>query len=156
LRITLDTTYLLPAMGVAIKGLPRGALLTLLQEGHEITISDISIFELAAKAGKLIAAENLTTEKASRGITAIIHDERIEIIPVHHTPFLATAFKLRGMMNDFIDCTILATALHNSDILVTEDGTIHDLNNRPEYQGLMRSLNSGFEIKNIDDVLELD
>jgi len=91
LRITLDTTYLLPAMGVAIKGLPRGALLTLLQEGHEITISDISIFELAAKAGKLIAAKNLTTEKASRGITAIIHDERIEIIPVHHTSLLATA-----------------------------------------------------------------
>jgi len=143
-------------MGVAIKGLPRGALLTLLKAGHEITISDISISELAAKAGKLIAAENLTTEKASRGITAIIHDERIEMIPVHHTPFLATAFKLRGMMNDFIDCTILATALHNSDTLVTEDGAIHDLRERPEYQVLMRSLNSGFQIKNIDGVLELD
>ena len=68
----------------------------MLQAGHEISISGISVFELAAKAGKLIAAESLSAEKASRGITALIHDERIERISVHHTPLLATAFKLRG------------------------------------------------------------
>ena len=153
MRITLDTTYLLPVIGVAIKGLPQGALLTLLQAGHEISISGISVFELAAKAGKLIMSENLRVEKASRGITALIHDERIERIPVHHTPLLATAFKLRGIMNDFIDCTILATALHNSDILVTEDGIIHGLCDRPEYQDLMRGLNSGFLIRKISEVV---
>ncbi|MBC8274635.1 MAG: PIN domain-containing protein [Chloroflexi bacterium] len=153
MRITLDTTYLLPVIGVAIKGLPHGALLNILQAGHEISISGISVFELAAKAGKLISAESLTAEKASRGITALIHDERIERIPVHHTPLLTTAFRLRGMMNDFIDCSILATALHNSDILVTEDGIIHDLSDRPEYQVLMQSLNSGFLIRRISEVL---
>lgn len=153
MRITLDTTYLLPLIGVAIKGLPGDALLTLLEEDHEIVISGISVFELAAKAGKLITAESLKAEKVSRGITALIHDERIERIPVHHTPQLATAFKLRGMMNDFIDCTILATALHYSDVLVTEDGIIHGLCDRPEYQGLMQGLNSGFRIMKINDVL---
>ncbi len=140
-------------IGVAVKGLPQSALLTLLQEGHEISISGISIFELAAKAGKLITAKKITAEKTSRGITALIHDERIERIPVYHSPLLTTAFKLRRMMNDFIDCIILATALHSSDILVTEDGIIHDLSDRPEYLGLMLSLNSGFEIRKITQVL---
>lgn len=153
MRITLDTTYLLPVIGVAIRGLPHGALLTLLQEGHEISISGISVFELAAKAGKLIVAESLSAEKASKGINALIHDERIESISVHSTPLLATAFKLRGMMNDFIDCSILASALHNSDVLVTEDGIIHDLSDRPEYQALMQRINSGFQIRKISEVL---
>jgi len=128
LRIALDTTYLPPVIGVAIKGLRPDALFKLLQDGHEISINGISIFELAAKAGKLIAAESLTAVKASGGITALIHDERIERIPVHHIPLLANAFTLRGMMSDFPGCAILAIALHYSDLLVTEDGIIHDLN----------------------------
>lgn len=153
MRIALDTTYLLPVIGVGIKGLPGGALLTLFEEGHEISISGISIFELAAKAGKLITTGNLSAERASKGINALIHDERIERIPVHHSPILATSFKLRSMMNDFIDCTILATALHYSDVLVTEDGIIHGLWDRPEYQDLKQGLQSSFLIKKIRDVL---
>ena len=56
-------------------------------------------------------------------------------------------------MNDFIDCSILATALHNSDVLVREDGILHDLSDRPEYQ---RARNSGFLIRRISEVLQPD
>lgn len=153
MRLTLDTTYLLPAIGVAIRGLPRDAAITLLQEGHEITISDITLFELAAKAGKLTAAGNLTAERASRGIRAIAHDERIDKTPIHHTPILSTAFKLRRLMNDYIDCTILSTAINQTETLVTEDDAIHDLNEQPKLQEILRTLNPEFKIKRMNEIL---
>jgi len=62
LRLLLDTTYLLPAIGVSIKDLSRDAPIELIREGHEISISDITIFELIAKGAKHITLGTLTAE----------------------------------------------------------------------------------------------
>jgi len=79
----LDTTYLLPAIGVSIKGLPKEALVKLMQKGHQISISNISVFELSAKGAKHVATGTLSAERVTIGIRAIIYDDRITLVPMH-------------------------------------------------------------------------
>jgi len=64
LKLLLDTTYLLPAIGISVKNLPKNASLTLLQGGHLISISQITLFELAAKGAKYVAIGKNTTRKS--------------------------------------------------------------------------------------------
>ena len=49
MKVLLDTTYLLPLIGIHIQDIPHDLLHKLMVEGHEVFVSDISIFELAAK-----------------------------------------------------------------------------------------------------------
>jgi hypothetical protein len=55
LKLLLDTTYLLPAIGVSVGGIPERAPLELHERGHVLSISEISLFELAAKGAKYIS-----------------------------------------------------------------------------------------------------
>lgn len=153
MRLLLDITYLLPAIGVSIKDLLQDAPIELIREGHQISISDITIFELSAKGAKHITLGTLTAERVSRGIRAIVYDDRIERIPVHDSSVLLTAFKLRRMLNDFIDCLILSSAINQNDILVTEDGDIHDLREKREFQTLLHMINPQFKIQTLNEML---
>jgi len=153
LRLLLDTTYLLPAIGVSIKDLLQDAPIELIKKGHRISISDITIFELSAKGAKHITLGTLTAERVSRGIRAIVYDDRIERIPVHDSSVLLTAFKLRRMLNDFIDCLILSSAINQCDSLVTEDGDIHDLNEKREFQEILQIINPHFKIQTLKEIL---
>jgi PIN domain nuclease of toxin-antitoxin system len=153
LRLLLDTTYLLPAIGVSIKDLLQDAPIELIREGHQISISDITIFELSAKGAKHITLGTLTAERVSRGIRAIVYDDGIERIPVHDSSVLLTAFKLRRMSNDFIDCLILSSAINRNDSLVTEDGDIHDLREKREFQELLHMINPQFKIQTLKEML---
>ena len=76
MKLLVDTTYLLPAIGISIKGLPNDVLIKLLKKGHKISISNISI----------------------------IYNETITTIPTHESTLLLTAFKLRSLLSGFIDC----------------------------------------------------
>lgn len=107
----MDTPYLLPAIGVSIKGLPKDALIRMIQKGHQISISNISVFELSA-------------ERVTRGISAIVYDERITVVPMHDSSVLLMAFKLRRMLNGFIDCLILSSAINQNDAVLTEEKDI--------------------------------
>ena len=153
MRLLLDTTYLLPAIGVSIKGLPEDTPIKLIRKGHQISISDITIFELSANGAKHIAVGNLTAERVSRGIRAIVYDDEIEMIPIHDSSVLITAFKLRRTLSDFIDCLILSSAINRNDILVTEDGDIHDIREKREFKELLQTINPKFKIQTVKDVL---
>jgi predicted nucleic acid-binding protein len=153
LRLLLDTTYLLPAIGVSIKGLPEDAPIKLISSGHQISMSDITIFELSAKGAKHITLGTLTAERVSRGIRSLVYDDRIERIPIHDSSVLLAAFKLRRMLSDFIDCLILSSAINRNDILVTEDGDIHDIREKREFKELLQTINPQFKIQTVKDVL---
>jgi predicted nucleic acid-binding protein len=153
LRLLLDTTYLLPAIGVSIKGLPKDALLRLMQKGHQISISNISVFELSAKGAKHIATGTLSAERVTRGISAIVYDERMTVVPVHDSSVLLTAFKLRRMLSDFIDCLILSSAINYCDAIVTEDKDIRELNRNKEFNGLTAAVNRKFKIQTLTNML---
>ena len=153
MKLLLDTTYFLPAIGISIKELPTDTLLKLTTKGNQIAISQISIFELSAKAAKYIVNGALTPERVTRGIRAIIYDDNIETIPTHDTKLLLTAFKLRKTLTDFIDCLILSTAINHCDAVVTEDQDIHNLKKNKEFTELQEVANPNFKIQTLTDIL---
>lgn len=149
----MDTTYLLPAIGISIKDLPKDTLVRLMQKGHQISISNISIFELSAKGAKHVAAGTLSTERVTRGIRAIVYDERITVIPMHDSSVLLMAFKLRRLLSDFIDCLILSSAVNRCDAILTEDNEVQDLKRNKEFAGLVTTVNPKFKIQTLTDTL---
>lgn len=153
MRLLLDTTYLLPAIGISVKGLPRDAPIELIDKGHKIFISDISIFELSAKGAKHITAGTLSSERVTKGIRAIVYDETIETIPMHESTLLLTAFKLRGMLNDFIDCIILSSAINRCDALITEDNDMQKLKGNKEYKDVLATINPEFKTQALTETL---
>lgn len=152
MKILLDTTYLLPAIGIAIKEHQKDLPLKLIQEGNQISICDISVFELSAKGAKHISAGKLPPERVTRGIRAIVYNEQIEMIPTYESQLLLTAFKLRKTLNDFIDCLILSAAINQCDILLTEDNDIQNLKNNKEFNELLTTKNPKFKIQKPNDI----
>ena len=153
MRLLLDTTYLLPAIGVSIKELSKDVLIKLIQKGNRIFICDISIFELSAKGAKHVSTRILPAERVTRGIRAIIYNEDIETIPAYDSALLLTAFKLRSMLNDFIDCLILSAAINRCDILLTEDTDIQELKKNKEFNELRTTMNPKFKIQSATETL---
>ena len=153
MKVLLDSSYLLPAIGISVKGLPEDALIRLIKRGHKVSISDITIFELLAKGTKYITTGTLTPERVCRGIRAIVYDDRITRIPIHDSYVLLTAFNLRRILNDFIDCLILSSALTQNDILVTEDLNLQKLRGKREFQGISRNINPKFKIQKLTEIL---
>jgi PIN domain nuclease of toxin-antitoxin system len=153
LKILLDTTYLLPAIGIAIKEHQKDLPLKLIQEGNQISICDISVFELSAKGAKHVSAGKLPPERVTRGIRAIVYNEQIEMIPTYESQLLLTAFKLRKTLNDFIDCLILSAAINHCDILLTEDKDIQNLKNNKKFNELLTTKNPQFKIQKPTHIL---
>lgn len=153
MKLLLDTTYLLPAIGISIKELPKDAPIKLIQKGHQISVSNISIFELSAKGARHIVAGTLPAERVTRGIRAIIYDDTITIIPIHESTLLLTAFKLRNMLGDFIDCLILSSAINQCDALITEDNDIQNLKKNKEFNELVTTINPKFQIQTLTETL---
>jgi len=153
LRLLVDTTYLLPAIGISVKGIPSDGMVRLIEKEHEICVSDISIFELSAKGAKHVAAGTLSGERVARGIRAVVHDGTVTMIPFHESTLLLTAFKLRNILSDFIDCLILASAIHHSDMLITEDDDIIDIKNDEEFILLYKRVNPKFKIQKLTEII---
>jgi PIN domain nuclease of toxin-antitoxin system len=153
LKLLLDTTYFLPAIGISIKELPNDAPIKLIAKGHQISISDISLFELSAKGAKHITNGTLTPERVTRGIKAIIYDDTIETIPIHDNNLLLTSFKLKSILNDFIDCLILSSAINQCDALITEDSDIQNLKKNKEFNELQKTTNTTFKIQKLTEIL---
>jgi PIN domain nuclease of toxin-antitoxin system len=153
LKLLLDTTYLLPAIGISVKNLPKDATIKLMQKEHQIFISDISIFELSAKGAKYAAAGIIPPERISRGVRAIIYNETINTLPIHESTILHTAFKLRSILNDFIECLILSSAINYCDALITEDTDIQNIKENKNFQEILATKNPKFQIHKLTEIL---
>jgi len=57
------------------------------------------------------------------------------------------------MLNDFMDCLILSSAINRNDILVTGDRDIHDLGEKREFQELLQTINPQFRIQKLKEML---
>ena len=153
MRLLLDTTYLLPAIGISVKDLPRDAAIKLIRKGHQISISNISIFELSAKGARQVAIGKLPAERVARGIRAIVYDETIKTIPMYESMLLLTAFKIRNIISDFIDCLILSSAINGCDALITEDNDIQNLKENRKFNELLTTINPHFKIQTLTEIL---
>lgn len=124
-----------------------------MEKNHQIAISDISIFEISAKAAKHVFAGTLPAERVAKGIRAIIYDERITVIPLYDSSVLLMAFKLRKLLDDFIDCLILSSAVNRCDAILTEDEDIQNLKRNKEFAGFAATVNPKFKIQTLTDML---
>jgi len=153
MNLLLDTTYFLPLIGISIKDIPQDAIIKLIERNHRILLSEISLFELLAKGAKYISLGSLSSTRVSKGVRSILYDERIDKIPIYDSSILATSFKLREMLHDYIDCLILSSAIYNADILVTEDSDIYELYDNENFQGIISGLNPRFKVESIKDLI---
>jgi predicted nucleic acid-binding protein len=154
LRAVVDTTYLLSLVGICVEKLSTRLhkILETPNNNFEIAICEITMFELVAKAAKLVAFEGLEREKVLKGIESLKHDDSILKIEAYDYRVISTSLKLRAFLPDFIDCMILASALEYADILLTEDNLIHDLRRKREFKELLASINPKFKIQSISDL----
>ncbi|MGB9854574.1 MAG: PIN domain-containing protein [Candidatus Bathyarchaeales archaeon] len=153
MKLLLDTTYFLPAIGIATKNLPKDAAIQLMQKGHKIFISKITLFELSAKGAKYVASGTIPPERITRGIRAIAYAETINTIEIHESTILHTAFQLRKILNDFIDCLILSSALNQCDTLITEDTDIQNIKEDKSFQEIVTAKNPKFQILKLTEIL---
>ncbi|MDG6923008.1 MAG: PIN domain-containing protein [Nitrososphaerota archaeon] len=149
MRVVLDTTYFLPAVGISVKEISTEDVLSSLSKTSDPALCQITIFELCAKAAKYVAEGKLETRRAHRGIQAVIEDDSIKKLDPYESGTLSVAIQLREMLGDFIDCLILATAISQADVLLTEDRSIHDLRHQSVFRELVKSENPDFEIRKI-------
>jgi len=153
LKLLLDTTYFLPIIGISVKNLPKDAPTKLMRKEHQNFISDITIFELAAKGAKYAASGLIPPERISKGIRALIYNETIKILPIHESTILHTAFKLRNILSDFIDCLILSSAINNCDALITEDNDIQNIKENKNLQEIVTTKNPKFQVLKLTEIL---
>jgi len=66
---------------------------------------------------------------------------------MHETSTLLTAFRLRKIIDDFIDCIVLSSAINHAEALVTEDEDPHKLSEE------ISSLKPGFKIWRLREIL---
>ncbi|MEM3607400.1 MAG: hypothetical protein QW238_00855 [Candidatus Bathyarchaeia archaeon] len=116
----LDTTYLLPLARIAIDldlldAIAKGKTSLKLED---ITVSLISIFELQAKAAKLM----VPAEFVVKATNAIFNAFKVESF--YNTEIIKVSYKLKKLIPDYIDCVIVATAIILKENLITEDSLI--------------------------------
>ncbi|MHA1712567.1 MAG: PIN domain-containing protein [Candidatus Ranarchaeia archaeon] len=153
MKLFLDTTYFLPAIGISVRELRQDGLVDILHSDDSLGISEITLFELAAKAAKHVAAKQLSPERVIRGLNAIRYYENLTLIPIHDTRSILTSFQLRGVHNDYIDCLLLASAINHSDVFVTEDQALHNLYKEKAIQKYYSDINPNFKILTLKKII---
>ena len=116
----LDTTYLLP---LALIQIDTDLLRAIAERKvdlklEEITVNMISIFELQAKAAKLMVPAEFVVE----AVKAISMGFKVE--PFSRPEIVETAYELKKIIPNYIDCVIISTAAVLNEDLITEDSRI--------------------------------
>jgi hypothetical protein len=85
----------------------------------------------------------------------VAYDDIIEKILIHDRSVLNTAFRLRRILSNFIDCIILSSATNHADILVTEDDDLQRLEPNREYEETLKIENPHFKIQRMAHLPDL-
>jgi PIN domain nuclease of toxin-antitoxin system len=120
-RVLLDTTYLLPVAGIHLQRVQKDTLKKAKSAGHQLFISEISLFELAAKGAKLAKNRLADRERLAQALQSLVLDESLGKVKVYDEEALSLAIDLRQHHSDFVDCLILASAISTCEVLLTED-----------------------------------
>ena len=122
MRVLLDTTYLLPAIGIEVD-LPEDLLEKLFSSKHSFIINELSLFELFGKASRFMSGEEKAKERFYTGMKSIL-SSKIDIKPVFTLDTLPVVLEIKEKVKDLPDCPIVATAMVYSDVMLTEDDDI--------------------------------
>ena len=121
MRIFIDTTYILPLLGINVRNISTdNQILKLLYTENEILINRLSLFEALGKARTLIKDGN-SRKRVEMGFAALLGSDRLRIIPImdQDTMPLILDFLSNGT-SDVPDAVIMASAIFCADLLLTE------------------------------------
>jgi hypothetical protein len=125
MRVLLDTTYLLPAVGIEID-LPGELLEQLFSSNHLFIINELSLFELFGKASRHMAGNETAKGRFYTGMKSIL-SSKIVSKPIFTLDTLPVVCELHERVKELPDCLIAATARVYADILLTEAADIPKL-----------------------------
>ncbi|MHA1730621.1 MAG: hypothetical protein ACTSU5_01690 [Promethearchaeota archaeon] len=125
-RVLLDTSYLMPLVGIQVESWTSEKLLKFLQSQHSgdrVYYASFSLFEVIAKGCKLILQyKHLKLKDVEVGVDAIVHSTALQRMDKFYIPrVMDLAFTFRRVHSDTIDCFILATAVQFVDLFCTFD-----------------------------------
>ena len=115
MKVFLDTTYLLPAIGISID-LPEELIEKLFLSNHLLIISQLSLFELFGKASKYFPNAKKRFYEGMKSILA----SKIEVKPILSLDNLSKVIEIHEKIKDLADCIIVASAMTYADILLSE------------------------------------
>ena len=118
MKVLLDTTYLLPAVGIEVD-LPEDLLEKLFSSNHSFIINELSLFELFGKASRFISGKEKAKERFYIGMKSIL-SSKIDLKPVFTLDTLPIVREVHERLKDLPDCPIVATAVFYSDVMLTE------------------------------------
>ena len=127
-KVLVDSTCLLPIVGVEVEGILGNPLSVLLLKGYKPVVNRVSFFEVVGKA--LREAEHAPKReeilaRIQSGVETILWDERIRKVPLCDLRTISLTFGLyKNGLNDLPDCLITASAYIYSDFLLTESRDI--------------------------------
>ncbi|MCC6062512.1 MAG: PIN domain-containing protein [Desulfurococcales archaeon] len=118
----IDTTYLLPLIGVSID---KDLLKAIVERRtrididiDDLAVSLISLFELQAKAVTL----NISSQNLAKAIEIL--NSSIRVIPFYNREVIEYSYEVYKLLRDYIDSIIVATAISLREDLATEDRVI--------------------------------
>ncbi|MHA1721995.1 MAG: hypothetical protein ACTSXW_02860 [Candidatus Baldrarchaeia archaeon] len=120
-KILLDTTYILPLLGVEIEIPNLREKIISLAKNFKPMLNSLSILEAKWKTLKFAKKEPSILESFSEGLLFLTRGEVFEIIPFYTYEADLIATTLYKYHKDYIDCSILASAYINADIFITEE-----------------------------------
>ncbi len=124
MNIQLDTTFL--DIGIKDMHQVNNVMRYLFASEHRLIISKISIFEALSKGIKLSSTDLLSLERLLSAIIFLEETPNLIRVEFTHPEIIETTVILKRIVNDSIDCLILASSLIFADILITEDSKILD------------------------------
>jgi predicted nucleic acid-binding protein len=118
MRVLLDSTYLLPAVGIEID-LPEELLELLFSLNHQFIVNELSLFELFGKASRHMAGNEAAKGRFYTGMKSLL-SSKIEFKPIFTLDTLPVICELHELIKELPDCLIVATARVYADVLLTE------------------------------------
>jgi len=120
-KVLLDTTYILPLLGIEIDIPNLREKIISLAKNFKLMLNSLSILEAKWKILKLAKKEPSILESFSEGLLFLTRGEVFEIIPFYTYEVDLIATTLYKYHKDYIDCSILASAYINADTFITEE-----------------------------------
>ena len=120
LKILLDSTYLLPFIGIDV-GIPDDELDSLLTSENQIYVNEISLFEILGKGLRELIKNKLLYSRLQVGLVSLKEDDRFSFFTITESLIqsdLIARIYLAGL-HDVPDCIILSSAIQ-FDLFLTE------------------------------------
>lgn len=152
MKVFLDSTYFFPLMGVHEGSINQEFIPKLIEtEQFQLYFSSITFFEISAKGAKLIRSGKLSEVDVVDGLNSLRNWKEVSEVEPWLGEIQRLSFYFRRDHKDFIDCLILASAVIQTDIFVSEDQQLHELVNH-SWRKVISDLNEKFQILKSSEV----